>query len=146
MATIHASAVLVGSRAVLIRGASGSGKSSLVLALLAAGKRGELPLARLVADDRVHLDAVNGRLVARAPSALAGLIEMRGHGPVALPHEPRAVIGWVVDLGASDGARLPPAEAFTTEIAGIILPRVVVSGGHDPFQLVLRAIGAGFAP
>ncbi|RAI36158.1 serine/threonine protein kinase, partial [Rhodoplanes roseus] len=49
--TLHASTVLVGARAVLIRGASGSGKSRLALRLLdavaAAGG-----FARLVADDR----------------------------------------------------------------------------------------------
>ena len=36
--TIHATAVLVGARAVLIRGAAGSGKSSLAFALIRAAR------------------------------------------------------------------------------------------------------------
>ena len=35
--TIHATAVLAGARAVLIRGPAGSGKSSLAFALIRAG-------------------------------------------------------------------------------------------------------------
>ena len=68
--TIHASAVLVGRRAVLIRGPSGSGKSRLALALLQAAQSGALPFARLVADDRALVEACNGRLLVRpAPRA-----------------------------------------------------------------------------
>ena len=72
MTTLHASAVLVGPRAVLIRGPSGSGKSALVLGLLEAADSGLLPFARLVADDRVILSAHHGRLLVQAPEAIAG--------------------------------------------------------------------------
>ena len=144
MASVHASAVLVGARAVLIRGASGSGKSRLVLALLKAGAAGDLPFARLVADDRVHLEAAHGRLIARPPPTIAGLVEMRGHGPVEMAHEPQAVVGWVVDLDAPDGQRMPEPATETTEIAGVTLPRVAVGRGQDPLPLVLQAVGAGF--
>jgi serine kinase of HPr protein (carbohydrate metabolism regulator) len=65
--TIHATAVLVGSRALLIRGASGSGKTTLALRLIAASEQGLLPFGRLVADDRVYLD-VAGDLRAFATS------------------------------------------------------------------------------
>ena len=70
--SIHASAVLVGARAVLIRGPSGSGKSRLALALLHAARQGLLPFARLVADDRAHVEAAHGRLLVRPAPALAG--------------------------------------------------------------------------
>ena len=59
--TIHASAVLVGARAVLIRGPSGSGKSRLALDLIAAAAGGRLPFARLVADERAEIDDAAGR-------------------------------------------------------------------------------------
>jgi serine kinase of HPr protein (carbohydrate metabolism regulator) len=92
--TIHASAVVVGDRGVLVRGASGAGKSSLALALVAAfGAR-----AVLVADDRVALSAAGGRLVATAPAAIAGAMEVRGLGIIAAPHLSPAVIDLVVDL------------------------------------------------
>ena len=42
-ASIHASAVLVGNRAVLIRGPSGAGKSRLAFDLILAGRSGQLP-------------------------------------------------------------------------------------------------------
>src|SRR5919197_2654888 len=101
-ATIHASAVLVGARAILIRGPAGSGKSRLALALIGAARSGLLPFARLVADDRVHVEAINGRLLARPPDKLAGLVEVRGLGLRRLPFEPIAVGGLVGDLGADD--------------------------------------------
>jgi serine kinase of HPr protein (carbohydrate metabolism regulator) len=67
--SIHASAVLIGARAVLIRGPAGSGKSRLALMLLSAAKQGLLPFARLVADDRAH---VEGRARTAAGSSRPG--------------------------------------------------------------------------
>src|SRR5947209_968172 len=86
--TIHASAVLVGARAVLIRGPAGSGKSRLALDLIDAAAAGLLPFGRLVADDRAHVEAVHGRLLVRPAARLAGLIEMRGLGLRRFPFEP----------------------------------------------------------
>ena len=62
-ASIHASAVLVGTRAVLIRGPSGAGKSRLAFDLILAGRSGQIPSAVLVGDDRVHLWASGGQLM-----------------------------------------------------------------------------------
>jgi HPr kinase/phosphorylase len=135
--TIHASAVLVGSHAALIRGPSGSGKSRLALALLQAASRGMLPLARLVADDRADLEPGNGRLLVRPAPALAGLIEVRGLGIRQVPHEPVAVVGLVVDLAAADAARLPEMTSQTCEIERITLPRLPVAAGQDALPLVL---------
>ncbi len=61
-ASVHASAVKVGDRAVLIRGASGAGKSRLAFDLILAGRAGQIPEAVLVGDDRVHLRASQGQL------------------------------------------------------------------------------------
>ncbi len=133
--TIHASAVLIGARAVLILGPSGSGKSSLALALLQANVA--LPFARLVADDRAHVEAVHHRLLVRPAAALAGLIEVRGLGIRQLPHEPVAVVGLVVDLGVQDPARLPEPASLETKIEGITLPRLPVAAGADPLPILL---------
>ena len=138
--TVHASAVLVGARAVLIRGPSGSGKSRLALDLIEAGRTGVLPLARLVADDRVHLEALGGRLLARPAAALAGLLEVRGVGLLRLPNEPCAVVGLVVDLAARDAERLPAADRRRTEIAGILLPRLAVASGAAALPGVLARL------
>ena len=97
--TVHASAVLAGARAVLIRGGAGSGKSKLALALIDAAQTGMLAFARLVGDDRVHLESRHGRLLVKPAAPLAGLIEVRGLGIRRLDHEPVAVVGLVVDVG-----------------------------------------------
>jgi serine kinase of HPr protein (carbohydrate metabolism regulator) len=139
MTTIHASAVLVGARAVLIRGAAGSGKSSLALALIRAGESGTLRFARLVGDDRVHVEAAHGRALVRPAATLAGLIEVRGLGIRRLPFESVAAVGLVVDLG-SDSERLPGTESAVTEVAGVTLPRLAVAPDADAFGLLYAAL------
>jgi serine kinase of HPr protein (carbohydrate metabolism regulator) len=135
--TVHASAVLVGSKAALIRGASGTGKSKLVLDVIAAAAQGALPFARLVGDDRVHVEASGGRVLVRPVPALAGLIEARGLGVRRLAFEPVATVGFVVDLAAEDADRLPAPAATEAEIAGIRLPRLAAAPGIDTLSLVL---------
>jgi serine kinase of HPr protein (carbohydrate metabolism regulator) len=125
-ATVHASAVLFGARAVLIRGPSGAGKSRLALELLEAAAVRKL-FARLVGDDRVHLESAGGRLLVRPADTLAGLIEIRGLGIAQVDHEPCAVVGLVVDLDAPDATRLP--ETKHIEVEGIVLPRLAVASG-----------------
>jgi len=138
--TLHASAVLVGRCAALIRGPSGSGKSRLVLMLMAAADAGLLPFARLIADDRCHVDVAHGRLLVRPAAALAGLLEVRGLGLRQITFEPIALVGLVIDLCAGDARRLPVPEAQLTTIAGITLPRLAVAAGIEPIPLVLAAL------
>jgi len=137
--TIHATAVLVETRAVLIRGPSGSGKSRLALELIAAARGGAPRFARLVGDDRVHVEAAHGRLVVRPAAALAGMIELRGVGILKLPYEPSAVVGLVVDL-AAEAARLPDAQQQRTEVEGIVLARLAVAAGKPALPAVLALL------
>lgn len=137
--TIHACAVLVGARAILIRGPAGAGKSRLALELIQAAAYGRLAFCRLIADDRVHVAASHGRLLARAPANLAGLMEIRGIGIRRLPYESVAVVGLVVDLETAS-ERMPQAAAATTEIEGVQLPRLAVAPGANAFSLVLAAL------
>jgi serine kinase of HPr protein (carbohydrate metabolism regulator) len=135
---VHASAVLVGARAVLIRGAAGTGKSQLALALIAAAQTGLLQFARLVGDDRVYLEPHHGRLLVRPAPNLAGLIEVRGLGIRRLEYEPLAVVGLVVDLAAEDAQRLP--NRGDCIIHEITLPRLAIASGGDPLQPLIAAI------
>jgi HPr kinase/phosphorylase len=135
--TVHATAVLVGNRAALIRGPAGSGKTRLALSLIDAARAGELPFARLVADDRVRLTATHGRLLAQAPETIEGLAEVRGLGIRALPHEARAVVGLIIDLAAADGGRMPAEAGGEIVLLGVRLPRLAVAAGQDPLPMVL---------
>jgi HPr kinase/phosphorylase len=103
--TVHATCVrLKGGAGVLLLGKSGSGKSDLALRLIADG-------AVLVSDDRTELFVERGRLFARAPANLRGLIEVRGIGIVAVPHAARARIVLAAALDERP-ARLPEPEVY----------------------------------
>jgi HPr kinase/phosphorylase len=138
--TVHASAVLVGPRAVLIRGPAGAGKSRLAMALVRAADCGLVAFARLVGDDRMELAACHGRLLARPAQALAGLIEVRGLGIRRLDYEPVAVIGLLVDLAVPEAERWPGAADEDAQVSGIMLPRLAVRSGSDPMPAVLARL------
>lgn len=116
MTTIHATAVALNGRGLLILGPSGAGKSSLALDLMALG-------AGLIADDRVALSRQGGRLIAACPPALAGRIEARGLGILRAHAAPPAPVVLAVDLGESETGRLPPCRHRV--IAGVAVPLVL---------------------
>src|SRR5438477_11043423 len=99
IANIHASCVVCAragaafgvpeDAGVLLLGESGSGKSEAALRLIAIG-------ALLVADDRCDLLFDGTALHARAPRNIAGLMEIRGVGIVALPFAPEARVALAV--------------------------------------------------
>jgi HPr kinase/phosphorylase len=121
--SIHGTCVAIGNRGILIRGRSGVGKSDLALRLIAEG-------ARLIADDQVLVSVVAGRVVARAPEPIRGLIEVRGVGLVPAPTAASARIDLVVDLVASRAVpRLPEAQQ-STRIHGVDIPAAMLA----PFE------------
>lgn len=127
--TVHASCVAQAGRAVLIRGAAGSGKSGLALRLLALG-------ADLVADDRTRLWRAGDRVMADAPDTIRGRIEARGMGLLCLPAAGPRPLALVVDLDRSGSERLPPLRE--TRIAGAALPLVHGSEhAHFPAAIAL---------
>jgi len=141
--TVHASAVRVGDRGVLIRGKSGAGKSSLLLALLSAREANAI----LIADDRVHLAAASGRVLASAPAAIAGQMEIRGVGIVEKPHVSPAAIDLVVDLlPLAECPRLPEGDEARAVLAGIAVPRIFIAiDAHDGVLRVLSALARSAA-
>jgi HPr kinase/phosphorylase len=134
--TVHASAATIGGRGILIRGASGSGKSSLLLQILSTDPRG----SQLVADDRVLLHAEDGRLIASPPPSLAGLLEIRGQGIRRLPSLPCVAIDLVADLRtAEDCPRMPTRDESCVELCGITLPRIFIASGAVDGNARVRA-------
>jgi serine kinase of HPr protein (carbohydrate metabolism regulator) len=121
---LHANAAVVGEAGIVIRGASGAGKSALTLALIALAQERKM-FAALIGDDRVAIAARSGRIVARGAPRVRGLIERRGYGIVAAPAEPTAVVRLVVDLlPERGGARLPEDAELSADLSGVALPRL----------------------
>jgi hypothetical protein len=144
-ANIHASCALIGRHGVLILGESGQGKSDLLLRLMDEG-------ARLVADDRSELYAVKGRLCARAPKSIAGLIEVRGLGIIAQPFAKSAVLALAVRLGTpKDFPERLPEPAFFQPPEGLgrtkAIPLIVLDGtaaaAPARLRLTLKAVTKG---
>mgnify|MGYP001818827685 CR=1 FL=1 len=97
---VHASAVAVGGRGLMITGASGSGKSSLALQLISLG-------ATLVSDDRVVLrQRREGGVFMTAPGTIRGQIEARGIGVLNAASAP-AMLATIVDLDQAETQRFP---------------------------------------
>ena len=109
----------------MFRGPSGSGKSDLALRLIDNG-------ALLVADDQVQLSTAGGdtgRLIASAPAAIAGFLEIRGLGPMPVPCLASAPLALVVDLKPGEEIDRMPDPADCAYL-GIRLPLIAL----DPFR------------
>jgi serine kinase of HPr protein (carbohydrate metabolism regulator) len=141
---MHATAVVLGEYGVLIAGPSGSGKSSLALALVDRFRAGGR-FARLVSDDQMFLSAHQGRLVCHAPSTIAGLVEIRGLGPVPAEYEAATAVDLLVRLvPANEVERLP--EEASELLLGCKVPRMMLAEREIVVAtpLVLAALGARF--
>jgi hypothetical protein len=132
--------VLIGGRAVLLRGASGAGKSILALELLAEAQRRGIDAA-LIADDRVALAPHHGRLLVHAAAPIAGQAELRSLGIVEVAYEPTGVVALVVDLVWEQPPRMPDAVDETVLVDGVLLPRVALwSQDRAPVLKVWHAL------
>ena len=109
---LHASCVAIGGRAVLLAGRSGVGKSDLAMRLIDRG-------AVLVSDDYTRLIRQDGGLRASPPATIAGGIEVRGVGIVAMPYVADVPVALLIDLEAAV-TRMP--EPATRRLAGVDVP------------------------
>ena len=101
--SLHGTAVALGLNAVLLRGVPGAGKSDLALRCLAVHAPGLLDgPVRLVGDDRVFVEAVDGALLVRAAPQIYGKLEVRGAGIVPVPAIACARLVLVADLVSPD--------------------------------------------
>ena len=133
MLRLHASAAAWCGRGILVRGASGSGKSALITDLLAAG-------AHLVADDLVQVERRRGGLYATAVTE-TGLIELRGNGIFRLATTVGVQVTLCVELAVGFESERLPACA-TVPIAGVELPRLLLRSDAPAAAQVLLALTA----
>lgn len=141
---LHACAVLLDDRGVLLCGPSGSGKTTLALTLSDLARLHGLA-ARLVSDDQVWLAAgQDARLIASAPSPIAGLVELRGFGPAPIISAPRMVVDLVVRL-VEPGTAPRMAEAGREALAGCRVPSLSLPrhSAAASARAVLAALGLG---
>jgi serine kinase of HPr protein (carbohydrate metabolism regulator) len=139
---VHATAIAIDGRAVLLRGPSGAGKSDLALRLIDAG-------ARLVADDQVELRRAGGRVLVKAPAAIAGLMEVRGVGILQVEPLREAALAMCVDLVPSaEVERLP--EIRCEDVLGLAVPSIALSpfeaSAAAKLRFALRAFSADPVP
>lgn len=120
-------AVAVAGRALLIEGEPGSGKSSLALALIDRG-------ASLIGDDGVWLTLEGGRVMAKPPPCITGLLEVRGVGLIRLPAV-SAPVGLILRLDTA-APRLPDPLDHR-ELLGRTVPLLLLQ--QNAAQLALRA-------
>lgn len=135
---VHATAVAVGGRAVLLRGAPGAGKSDLALRLIDAG-------GELIADDQCELRRSAAAVVVRSPAPLAGLIEVRGIGILRLPAVADIPLALIADLVSRDAVeRLPDPRTETILGVGVPAIRIAPFEASAPAKLraALRALAA----
>ncbi|MFO1080153.1 MAG: aldolase [Reyranellaceae bacterium] len=141
---VHATAVAlrIGRRwrAVLLRGPSGAGKSDLALRLIDDG-------ARLVADDQTELGRRLAQVVARCPPTIAGLLEVRGLGIIALSPSQRlaeAPLSLLVDLVDPRQVERMPEPAHE-DLLGCRLPVLALApfeaSAPQKLRLALRRVG-----
>ena len=134
---IHATCIAIGKRGVLLLGKSGTGKSELALRLLDEG-------AKLVADDRTDLFLRGGALMARAPATIAGLMEVREMGIIAMPYAKSAKLALVVQLGKR-GPRLPRPRFYSAPFAAKPVPSIALDGHAPAATAKIRAALAAFS-
>ena len=96
---LHATAVSVANKGLLILGASGSGKSKLALAMLTHG-------AKLISDDQVLLKTDTDKIILSAPCSIIGKIEARYIGILNVPAV-SAQLFLAIDLDKGEPERLP---------------------------------------
>ena len=137
--TVHASTVAIDGRAVLITGASGSGKSDLTLRLLDRG-------FTLVSDDQTIVKKTGSRLCASAPATIRGKLEIRGIGIVEMDSVDDVPIALVVEL-ASEIRRLPD-DSRERPLLGVPVPLVSVdahtASAASKVALALDRLGLKF--
>jgi HPr kinase/phosphorylase len=143
--SVHGNLIDIFGDGILILGDSGIGKSEVSLDLI---KRGHV----LIADDKVEILNVRGRLEGSAPDITYGMMEVRGIGIIDVPRmfginsvKRKAHIKYCIDLKAFDPAQ--PVDRLGNmnqkiDFLGIKVPYVMlpVSPGRSMAEVIEAAV------
>lgn len=127
--THHACALEINQTGILIKGCSGSGKTSLMLGLLERAKLDGFD-AYLICDDQVLLNSTPDSLIAKAPKTISGLVEIRGYGIISHPHKPATLLRLIVELIEDGKIERMPEQKFS-DYGAIRLPLIEVPQRHE---------------
>lgn len=137
---VHATAIAVDGRAILIRGPSGSGKSDLAFRCLALSPSALVPApVRLVADDQVLLRRDGLSIIASSPATLTGKIELRGVGILDVGAAGEASIALVADIVPSETIERYPDPWPVTRLLGLDVPVLGICAYESSAPLKLLA-------
>jgi serine kinase of HPr protein (carbohydrate metabolism regulator) len=146
---VHATAVAVAGRGVLILGPSGAGKSDLALRLVTAPylDAGRNVPIRLISDDQVLVERHGDGLLASPPATIAGKMEVRGIGILSFPYETRVDIRLAVRLAPAVEIERLPERDQGFPILGVEIPAIAVDGRLPgaPMRVVVAAMRMGLA-
>jgi serine kinase of HPr protein (carbohydrate metabolism regulator) len=137
----HCSVVAIEGTGILIEGPSGSGKTSLALGLVDAARRRGCH-ADFITDDQALLFVTQSGITARAPSAIAGLAEVRGHGIAEVNHQSDCIVRLVARLRQdSEIERMPEPEQ--TSLLGVEVAALDVPVRHEAqaIRIILARLG-----
>lgn len=129
MQNYHCSVLQINETGLLIQGPSGFGKTSLMLGLLDfyASKS---KAVHLVCDDQALLRVEGDSIIAEAPTAIEGKVELYGYGIVVYPFKKRSKIDLVVNIvDQSNLERMP--EPMSTIIMGVEISSFNVPKQHE---------------
>ena len=136
--TSHGTAVQVNGKGILLRGASGSGKSSIAMRLLDECRLSNTT-GFLIADDRICVEQKNNALFVSAPDNLRGLMEIRGLGIVAMKCIKQAKLDLVVDLVPEEFfERYPQQGIQSTSLSGMELLRIHIEERNPDAAAIIR--------
>ncbi len=121
---------------MLIEGPSGAGKSDLALRLIDRG-------AVLVSDDQTLVVRAGKVLHARAPAEIAGRMEVRGIGIVAMPHVGDVPVALIVRI---DGQVERMPDRRIRRVAGVEVPQMQIEAFHASAPIKVEMMLRGVEP
>ena len=122
---IHANALSINGKGVIILGKSGSGKSDISLRLILRYN------AVLISDDRTIIQNKNGVLKASCPQNIKGLLEVRGVGICNFKYKDEENVCLAVELVDSSKKidRIP--EQKTIKFLDVSIPAIKINAFED---------------